>query len=278
MESVVVSVELFLVVSYVAVTTLYGYYFFHSNQRISRYLKLALPVTISLHLIGLVLLGIYLKRFPAANIYELASLISLSIALVYWYVEFRLNIQTTGFMILCVVSLIQVFSTAFLKYDLTFQVPEIFSNPMFIIHTSTVTLGYAALSISALYGLMYLALYYKLKTANFGIIYYNMPSLEELGDMNFRAATFGFICITATIFAGMIWRKNAFPDIAHFDPIVVSTYLIWTIYGIMLIGKKFGHWKSISVAYLSIYGFVVILLSVTIVNLFLSTFHRFGMD
>ncbi len=266
--------NILLSILYFSTLAFYIKHFYRSDRRIAKYMTHGLRITVVLHFVWLVLLGMHLQRFPVANIFELASTVALAIAITYLYVEYRLKVKTTGFWILCVVTVLELVSTFTINFQ--YQVPDFFRSPWFSIHTTTVTLGYAAFLVSAMYGAMYLMLYKNLKRAEFGIFYRNMPSLEELSDMNTRSATLGFWCLTATIFAGMYWRKSAFPEAAHFDPIVISSYVIWLIYGAMVLGKRVGKWTAKSLAYLSISGFVVILLSMAMVNWIINSFHRFG--
>ena len=123
---------------------------------------------------------------------------------------------------------------------------------------------------------MYLMLFYDLKSAQFGVFYRRMPSLEELNEMNVSSAVAGFLFLTAAIFVGLILRKSVFPDAAHFDPKVITSYVIWGIYGVIIYGRKRGGWSGKHLSYLSLSGFVFILSSLIALNLFIQTFHRFG--
>jgi len=274
MELIIHLFNALLPVLYAIVVLLYGLYFFRSDHLASRYMGKLLRVAVAVHLLHLVLRGFHFGYFPSSNVFEMAGVLALAIASTYLYIEHRLKIQSTGFFILIVVFLLQLFSSALVRFEPVF--PEILKGPLFILHTSTVIVGYAALFVSALYGVMYLMLFYDLKSAQFGVIYRKMPSLEELSEMNTRAAILGFFFLTVTIFVGIMWRKSAFPEAAHFDPQVIAAYAVWVIYGLLLYGKKVGSWTGKWLAYISIGGFLLIIISMMIIRMVVHSFHQFG--
>ena len=263
-----------LPILYGALLYLYGRYFFRTPKWALPYMKFLLLFTLGVHFIELLLRGMMFDRLPVASLFETLTVLAFCITLIYYYIESRLKIKTTGFFILILVFLLQGISSIFI--DIGWEFPEILRNRMFIFHTSAAMLGYSALIVSTLYAIMYLMLFYKIKNAQFDIIYGRMPSLEELNEMNFRAAGIGFLFLTLAIALGIIWRKAIEPGAFHFDIKVIAAYSIWIIYGLVIYGKKIGHWAGKRLAYLSLSGFFVILFSMIIVTLFLNTFHRFG--
>lgn len=274
MNLLINTLNILLSLLYGASIIFYGLHFFRSSHWAKKYMSRLLQMTALLHLGFLTLRGFYYHYFPSANIYEMATVVALAITLIYLFIEYRLKIHSTGFFILIVVFLLQIFSSIFITFEKT--LPEILRSPFFILHTSTVILSYAALFVSTLYGIMYLLLFHDLKSAQFGVIYSKMPSLEELSEMNVRAAIIGFLFLTLTIFFGIIWRNRVLPEVKHFDPQVIGAYLVWMIYGLMIYGKKIGQWTGKGLAYVSIGGFMVIILSVIVVKMITRSFHQFG--
>lgn len=262
-----------LPILYLALVYLYGLYFFRTPRWILPHMANLLKLTVGVHLLEVVLRGFYFQHFPLADVFEVLTVLALAITLIYTYVEYRIKIKTTGFFILIVSFLLQLISSAFI--DFAHAIPEVLKSVMFVFHTSAVLVSYAALFVAALYSLMYLLLFYKIKNAQFGIIYGRLPSLEELSEMNIRAVILGFLGLSAAIFLGIMWRKTAYPDSPHFDPKVIISYLVWVIYGLVIYGNKIRKWAGKQLAYLSVSGFLLILFSMIVVNLFLETFHRF---
>lgn len=274
MEALIYALNIILPVSYIAVTIMYGLFFFRSDRTSSKYMSKLLTGTVTIHLIILVLRGYKFGYFPSADIFEMSSVLAFAVAATYVYLQHRLKIQSTGFFILIVVCFLQLLSSIFITFDP--EIPDILKSPMFILHTSTVILGYSALFVSAAYSVMYLMLFYDLKSAQFSVIYRKMPSLEELLEMSMRSAFIGFIFFTITIFLGMMWRKYEFPELSHFDPKVITSYGIWLIFGTVLYGKKIGSWTGKWLAYASIGGFLFIILSMVFIKMIVDSFHQFG--
>ena len=263
-----------LPILYIVLLYLYGIHFYNAAHSTSKYLRGATFFTILVHFGEIALRGLYFGRFPMATISEFMSVLAWSIVVVYLYVEYRLRLKTTGVFVLAWVFLLQFFSSAFIVFDSA--VPAIFKSPMFFFHTSSAILSYSAFFISAIYGIMFVMLFNQIKSARFGIIYNRMPSLEELNEMIFRSALPGFIFLTISLVLGILWRKEVDPTAPHFDGKVVSIYAVWFIYGSIIVGKNLGRWSGKWVAYTSIAGFVLILISFVVVNLFITSFHRFG--
>lgn len=253
---------------------LYGKVFFRGTPSAGSNRGMVLKSTVFLHIVALALRGGYFGYFPSSDLYEMASVVALAISLIYLYIEWRNRQQSTGFFVLIVPLLLQLFSSLFIGFEHEF--PEILRSPMFVAHTVTAILGYSALFLSALYGLMYLMLFYDLKSAQFGVIYRRMSSLEELSEMNIRAAVAGFLLLTVTIFLGIMWRNHAYPEAHHFDPEVIAAYVVWSIYAAVIYGKKIGGWAGKWLAYVSLAGFVVIIISIVIVRAVATSFHQFG--
>ncbi len=274
MNAFIHSLNILLPILYLVTIFLYSQAFFYSSRFARKYKSGVLEFTVLVHLGRIVLSGVSMHRYPITNFFEFASVLALAIALIYLYIEYRLKLKTTGLFILSVVFPLQLFSSLF--YNPSQPLPKVLHSPMLIFHTSTVILGYAALFVSALYGLMYLLLFYELKSAQFGVIYRKMPSLEELSELNIRAATIGFFFLSITIVLGILWRKSAFPGAAHFDPQVIGTYLVWVIYGLVIFGKKIAGWTGKWLAYMSLGGFVIIIVSMIVVNWVVKSFHQFG--
>jgi len=273
MEFLVSFLNVLLPLLYFISTYLYGIYFFRNDPLGEKYMIPALRITVLIHLVEIVLRGIYFDHFPLASIYEALSVLAFAIVIIYIFVENQLRVQTTGYFILALVFFLQLFSSAFISF--VTEIPEILNSPFFILHTSAAILGYSGLTVSAVYGLLYLLLFYDIKSSRFGVIYSRLPSLEILNEMNFRAALVGFFFLTIAIILGFIWSKKVFGQYFHLDPKIIVAIITWFVYGIEIIGKRKLDWAGKRLAYISLSGFVIIVFSMIAVNLYLTTFHEF---
>ncbi len=274
MRSLLEFITVFLPVGYALLIWLYALLVVNREKRLIRLSALFFNVLLAVHILYTVLLALYKHYFPVTTPGELLSLSALFMAVLYWLLEKRLKVVTTGMFIFITIFFLQ-FLSAFL-IDLSAPLDEVLQEPMFLFHVSSVVVAYSALFICTLFSIIYLILYYSLKKARFGLVYQISFSLEELSRFSYLAGVIGFVMLSVTIVTGIIWRKEAFPDLAHFDPQVVVSYLIWTIYGIFIYGKYRRSWSAKKLSYLSVGGAGAILSSLIIVNYILQSFHRFG--
>ncbi len=262
-----------LPILYFTATYLYALYFFREEEFAARYMTRFLRVTAALHFFEVFLRGIYYRHYPLANLYEAATVLALAITLIYLYIEYRIQVKTTGYFILVFVFFLQLFSSAFISFGR--GIPEILQSPFFIFHTTAAILGYSALAISAMYGIMYLLLFHDIKSSRFGVIYSRLPSLEVLSEMNIKAAILGFSFLTVAILLGGVWSYMLFHKLFNPDPKIIIALITWLVYGLVILGSKRLGWTGKRVAFLSLMGFGIILFSMVAMNLFLNSFHVF---
>ena len=155
-----------------------------------------------------------------------------------------------------------------------FRSNDILQSELLAFHIVSALLGYSAFALSAIYGLLYVILYKKIRTRTFDNIYRNLPNLESLESLTFKAIIVGFVALTLVITIGFVWLPQAFPEISYTDAKVLGTFFIWLLYGIGLAAKKFVGFQGRRIAILSIVGFLVTFLSMALSNV-ISGFHKF---
>jgi ABC-type transport system involved in cytochrome c biogenesis permease subunit len=260
-------------VLYIAAAIGYGIYFFRNKNSIIRVVKPFLAATILLHIAVVVLIGLHFHHFPITSVYELLSMLALTIAIIYFYIGIKISVHSTGVFILLVVALCQTVSAALRSY--TYDVVPIIKSIYVIIHTIAIAFGYSAFVIAMLYGFMYLLLFHTIKVKHFGIFFDRLPSLEQLDEMNYRASSIGFFAMTVSLIVAGIWLSKMIKGTSIFDPKIIVALVTWALFGANFILKKFFGSGGILTSYLSFFGFTGIIFSMVIVNVFLPTFHMF---
>jgi ABC-type transport system involved in cytochrome c biogenesis permease subunit len=258
---------------YIVTTIIYGLLFLTEKPFLKKSLRPLLAVSIIIHIFLTILVGLNYKHFPITSIYELLSILALAIAINYFYIEYRIGVKSTGTFVLIVVSLCQVLSSVHRTYN--FDISPIIKSVYVGVHSIAATFGYSAFIIAILYGLMYIMLFRNIKSKHFGIIYSRFPSLEQLDEMNYRASSIGFFFMTVSLIFGGIWLSKVIADTSLFDPKIVVAVITWAIFGVNFILKKFFGRGGLLTSYLSFFGFIGIIFSMVIVNIFLPTFHLF---
>ncbi len=273
MKFIVDLLNILLPLFYAGVLYYYAVSFFKSIQWADRGKTRLLIFTVIVHILYLVLRTILFSHPPITTPFEIMTLLAFCIAASYLYIETISKVHGTGLFVLILAFFFQIISSLLIT-DLT-EVPTILRSNLLGFHVSSVLLGYTAIAIGAMYGFLYLMLYHDIKSNHFSLIYNRLPNLEILESMSFKSTLFGFILLTLAIVIGLVWSKIAFGQIFFTDPKLIGSGFIWLLYAAGLISKKTAglHGRRIMILYVS--GFIFALFSITIVNIFFSSFHQF---
>ncbi|GAB4330293.1 MAG: c-type cytochrome biogenesis protein CcsB [Calditrichia bacterium] len=273
MDFIISFLNTILPIFYFAATWLYAKYFFSDEKYAEKNMQKVLRVTVVLHYAEVLMRGFYYHHFPTASVFEALSVIALCAVTIYLFLEWRLQVKTTGYFILILIFFMQLISSAFISF--TPYIPEILHSPYFAIHTTAAITAYSAFAIAFLYSIMYLMLFHDIKGSRFSVIYNRLPSLEVLSNLNTSSATLGWVFLTIAIILGAVWSRQAFGRYLSIDPKIIIVFITWLIFGLEIIGSRFLKWSSRRLAYFSLAGFSAILFSMVAVNLFLTSFHEF---
>jgi HemX protein len=235
--------------------------------------SLMLFLILLLHAVYLILRTVYFDHPPITNTFEVFTILAFSVSFSYFILELLTNIKGTGLFIIFISLIFQIVSSFFIQ-DLTVVKP-VLKSPFLGLHVFNALLGYSGITISAVYGFLYLILYKEIKNNKFGILFNRLPNLEVLEKMSFYSAIIGFILLTIAIVIGIIWLPNAFPNFSYADPQIVGTLLVWLIYCGGIVSKIVGKWRGKRVIILSIAGFLVAILTISITGFLSTSFHSF---
>lgn len=267
------SVNIVLPALYFIVVWTYGKAFFGDIAWAKAIKSHLLVSTVSLHFLYLLARTIEFNHPPVTTIFEILSALAFCVAFAYLIIEVRSKSGETGYFILNIAFFFQFLSSVFIR-DLL-EVPEILRSNFFGLHVGSALLGYAAITISAVYGFLYLMLYHQIKASNFGMIYAKLPNLETLERMSYTGFKMAFIFLGIAILVGFLWLPKTFLDVSYSDPKLVGTILLWLLYGMGIAAKRLGEWKGRKVMILSVCGFGITIFSMTVVNIFFTGFHNF---
>lgn len=270
------AIEIFVVlmpIMYLGLVALYALAFFGNNPIAERRKSIFLMATIAAHLVYLTVRTIAFDHTPITTVFEIMTVLAVCIAVGYAYIEMRTKAKNTGLIILSLAFVFQVVSSLYIK-DLTVISPVLRSR-LLGFHVSTALLGYAAISLSAAYGFLYLMMYHEIKSSRFGLIYNRLPNLEMLEKMSHKAEVFGFWMLSVAILIGLVWLPKAFEDFSYWDPKLIGTLFIWSLYAIGLSAKRKFGWQGRRTMIIAVVGFGFVFLSMTVINLYMSGFHSF---
>jgi ABC-type transport system involved in cytochrome c biogenesis permease subunit len=265
-----------------ALPILYGVAFFDyllafvTEDRTVR--KLARPLlmtAVSVNLLYVLGFTVFFEHIPMVNVYQAVGMVGFALAAIYLWVESRTQSLHTGPFVLFLVLIFQLVSTLFPKLDR--EVPEILRSTLFSVHVSAAVVGYSALALSGVFGVLYLMMYYRIRQKSFGLIFRRLPPLDVLDRMNVAAAMVGFGFLTLAIAVGSVWTARLFGDLGYMvrDPKILVALLTWVVYAVALGGRWLPRWSGTHTAYSTTLGFAAVLFSIFAVNFLLSRFHVF---
>jgi ABC-type uncharacterized transport system permease subunit len=265
--------QIILPLAYFVTIWVYAKAFFSNIKLAEKLQQPFLFSTLFLHAAYIIIRAAVFEHPPITSMFEIFSLIALTIVIVYSYIELRTKNFSTGYFILILPFFFQLISSLFIS-----EKPDIapaLRSTLLGFHVTSALLGYAAITIAAVYGFLYLMLYHDIKSSQFSVIYKRLPNLETLERMSFTATLFGFALLTIAIIVGIVWLPRAFSTFSYTDPKLLGTLFIWLIYGGGLIAKKTAGWQGRRMMVLSLFGFALAMFSMTVINIFFSEFHKF---
>ena len=273
MKSVITLLNYLLPIFYWVTVWSYAKAFFRNSAAAKRFKTPLLAITLGFHFVYLIARTVHFGHPPITTLFEILSVIAFTTALSYRAIEYLTGVKSTGYFVLILSFFFQLLSTLLIQ-NLSAVNPVLKSN-LLGVHVTSALLGYSAFAISAVYGFLYIMLYHHIKSKQFGVIYDNLPNLEKLERMATVSVVTGFALLTVAIVVGVVWLPKAFEHFSYFDPKLVGTVIIWLMYGAGIVAKRTIGWQGRKIMVLSIVGFGIMLLSLTVVNVFLSGFHNF---
>lgn len=274
MNDVLDILNMLLPAAYVGVFGLYLRHFLTENGGSLFWGSRILYAVLGVHILYLVSLGISAVHFPIASHGEFFSLLALSVGVTYAIAENWHRETNTGTFFIAIVFIFQLLSAMF-GGDLT-SIPERSQNPVYGTHVIFTVFGFAGLTVSSLYALMYILLSHQLKSRNLGLIFRQLPPLSVLEKMSKVAVTSGVILLGVGLALGHYVALEAFGQLNLLDhPTILVADVAWLGYLIGLIVATTRGLSGIRMGYLSLFGYLAFMASMAVVLTQFGAFHTF---
>lgn len=267
--------EVLLPVSYALTVAAYGQAFFREDASSARWSARLLLSTVAVHAMYI---GIQTRLHGHCMVttpFEVMSLIAFTVTGSYAIIEHRTGVRGAGFFVVSLAAVFEFVSAVITRLPSGVKPNPVLSEMSIGAHVSLAIFGLAGFALSAVFSVLYLLMYRELKQARLGSAYRGLPSLESLERLAVAGTWVGVSFLTAAMLIGGIWLPRAFRQFSYLDPKLVVTALVWLLYAVVLGTHLLGRIDGRRFVRLSIGGFVFSLLSLTVVNVFLSSFHRF---
>jgi HemX protein len=274
MKAISQSISILLPTAYLFVVVMYGLLFFTKNKKLERITPYLLFGLMSVHGLEIFSRGITLHAIPLSSMFDAFSFLALSILIVYTIIEMTVKNKATGFIVLILPFILQIISSLLYTWDI--ESNPLLRNPIFAVHATFTIVGYTGLCISALYALMYIMLNHNIKKRRLGIVYENLPPLDLLEKLSIRSITIGIVALGIGLLLGHFRSSAVFGSFWLNDPKVVFSDILWVCYLTGYLLSKIAKWRGRWMAFLSLSGFLLLLVVNFSLFFILNTFHQFN--
>ncbi len=146
---------------------------------------------------------------------------------------------------------------------------------LFALHVTLNTWSYAAFALSFVLSLVYLAQDALLRSRRLSAAFWHFPALDVLDRMARSSVYLGLGLIAVGVPMGLVWAHRLSGTYPLGDPKVLVTGVILVVYVAYLRLSRSAQWRGSRAALLCAINFAVVLFSYTVVNFYLTRFHRF---
>lgn len=146
------------------------------------------------------------------------------------------------------------------------------SSALLTLHIALILGSYALLFAASVAGSVFLVQEWRLKSRRL-VLATRVPSLDVLEGFVHRMIAWAFPLLSVGIVLGAIWARRMWGRYWGWDPKETFAFVTWTLYGLYLVIRHSG-WRGRKSVYLSLTGFLLVLITGLVVNGF-SPLHHF---
>lgn len=207
---------------------------------------------------------------PWSNMWEFTVAFAGGVMLFYIVFERWYGQRTLGAFILPVVLTLMAVAAAFFPSDVEPLVPALQKQDLLAIHVATMILAYSALSVSFGAGVMYLVQDGERNRFS------RLPKAGLLDEIGYRSVMVGFPLLALGIALGAYWGNSAWGRYWGWDPKETSALVTWLIYAAYLHTRGLRGWTGKRAAVILVLGFIAVMFTYFVVNLWVSGLHSYA--
>ena len=207
---------------------------------------------------------------PWSNMWEFTVAFAGGVLLFYILFERWYGQRTIGAFILPVVLSFLAVSAAFFPSDVEPLVPALRNQDLLALHVATMILAYSALSVSFGAGVIYLVQGGKRNRFS------RLPKAGLLDEIGYRSVMVGFPLLALGIALGAYWGNSAWGRYWGWDPKETSALVTWLVYAGYLHTRGLRGWTGTRAAIILVLGFIGVLFTYFVVNLWVSGLHSYA--
>src|SRR5271154_3691145 len=217
--------------------------------------------------------SLMLHTVPYDDLYGSMSLFAWLLAFTYLGLELVHRQRSVGafvtLLLICWIAALRILTPRSLP---AVTVPR---GPLFAFHVTLNTWAYAAFALSFVLSLIYLIQDRVLRSRRPTAAFWRFPALDVLDRMARSSVYIGLVALVAGVAMGLVWQHRLIGSYSLGDPKVIITIAILAVYVAYLLLARSASWRGARAALVCALNFAIVLFSYTIVNLYLTRFHRF---
>ncbi len=264
-------VYLVLLLTYAGTAFVYLRYFTRRSPELRKLCRVVLLFTLGLHAAYLGLLGAAQGWLPMVNPGQGMTCMVFAMTAMYLVIEWRTRLRVLGVFVLLPAIVFQLLSL-FLMTS-TGEIPATLRSARLPAHALPALLGYAGLSLGAVFSALLLLLRVRIKERRIGMLYRRLPALRMLDTMAFHANAMGFALLSLGILTGAIWASHIWEGFFLADPKVIGMVIVWAMYLLYTASYWIPGWSRRLRNVMSLINFAAMTFSFTILGLLFESQH-----
>lgn len=214
--------------------------------------------------LGLYQRGMVTGGCPLGNTFEIVQFVAWSAMLVYFFVGTAFRVSLLGLFTAGYAATLALVSLLISHWDLLHGKRMFGDNPWIEAHAALAVFSYGVFGLLALTSLMQLLQNWSLKNKRLNGLFWFLPSVVQLEQINYRLVLLGVALLTFSLGVGASWwMRNT--DSVHLPKLMV-TIGVWLAYLIVLLLRWRGQIVSVRFAWVCLVMFCLALLSLGPVN------------
>jgi cytochrome c-type biogenesis protein CcsB len=267
--------------AYAVALSLYCGYAISRREKLANVARGVLILAVLAHATSLIIRTVIARQMPQhgwyvpwSNWFESFSFFGLVIIIEYLIIQWGRETPILGVFItpLAFASMVMAINSPFGT-----QIPNLppaLQSYWMAIHVPVMFTSYAAFTNAFGVGLAYLLQERQLKSRHPSSVMFRLPALNDLDNLIYRIIWVAFPLLTLGVLLGARWAYDAWGRYWGWDPKETWAFITWLTFLIYLHMRLVVGWRGRKSAYLSLFGFVVVMMTYIGVN-YLSPLHGF---
>ncbi len=251
---------------------LYLWFLYGNKRAIGRFATLFLAAGVLLHYFALLARSRGAHAVPYQDLYGSMSLFAWLLGVTYLGLEIFHRQRSVGPFILPFVLLLYVAASLGPPHPPAAPPAH---GPLFALHVTLNILAYSAFALSCVLSGIFLIQYRVLRRHHLGDVAWRFPPLDVLERMSRSSAVVGLASLAVGMTLGFVWVHRTQGRFWNADWKVIATLLIFAAYAAYVWLARTTAWRGARASRLCVLNFAFVVFSYTVVNIYLSHYHRY---